>query len=188
MDDDAEHSEPLFRPEDLERCLNETPKPLVMNIEPLRLCAEQDTLLANEAIRIVEKTIAHVRAILPTMPIGRHLRLVTIRGLPGSFAIQSQHTPWGRGAGKIYQSIRNCIAHALTEEGMPAEHVPDDIMEPEAPQDPASLLSVDIIVEDDDESAVTIVDPDDEDVQLSFDERSLFHIYGTKWREWKKEG
>lgn len=187
MDDE---NVPTFRPEELEQWLLETPKPLIIDVEPLRMCSEQINLLQDEITRIVEKIIGHIRAVLPAMPIGRHLRLVTLRDLPGSFAIQSQYTPWGRGAGKIYQSIRGCIAQKLTENSMPAETVPADILEPESPSDPHSLLSVDLVVEDDPDSRIVIAPEGTEMAEdgnypedaLSIYEKSEFHVYGTKWK------
>lgn len=188
MDDDAD---PLFRPEKLEQWLEETVRPLVIDVEPLRMCSEKIELIRNEVIRIIEKTLAHIRTVLPTMPIGRHLRLVTLRKLPGTIFLHTPQTSWGLGAALLHRGICNCLAQALTENGLPAERIPADILEPESPSDPASLLSVDLIVEDDPDSTIVIA-PDDTEMTddgnypegaLSFSETSEFHIYGTKWKD-----
>ena len=180
----------ILLPMDLEQWLNETPDPLAIDVEPLRMCSESLEIVAQEVIRIIEKTLEHVRAMFPTMPIGRHLRLVTMRKLPGSLFLQSRKTPWGQGAALLHRGIHNCLVRAFTENGLPAERVPADILEPERPSDPRSILSVDVVVEDDPDSAIVIVPPDAEatedgeypDSALAFCESSEFHIYGTKWK------
>src|SRR3989338_865279 len=164
-DEDGPSDEPLFDPDALEAHLQETIEPLVIDIDPLRMCSEERLLLANEIIRILEKTIEHFRKILPTMPLHRHMQIVVLRGLPGSFALHSQQTPWGRGAGFIYKHLRDKLVFALTAEGMQCELVPSDIMEPETPTDADSQLSVDLVVKDDQDSGVVLSDPDDEDIQ-----------------------
>lgn len=151
MDDDAEdggNSEgdtgPLFRPEDLEHYLNETPKPLVIDVEPLRMCSEQVEFLRHEVIRIVEQTVRHIQTIFPTMPIGRHLCLAVLRNVPGLIALKTRKTPWGRGGIMLSKGLRKCLAPALTERGIPAELVPWEVDTPMAPSHPGSLLSVDV--------------------------------------------
>ncbi|MBI2523928.1 hypothetical protein HYW11_01790, partial [Candidatus Peregrinibacteria bacterium] len=152
--------DPLFRPEDLEQWLGETPQPLVIDVEQIRMCSEQIELIRNEVIRIIKQTLTHIHAILPAMPIGRHLRLVTLRKLPGSLFLQSSKTPWGQGAALLHRGLRNLLVSTLNANGIPAERVPTDILEPESPSDPLSLLSVDIVVEDDPASTIVIVPPD----------------------------
>lgn len=180
---------------DLEQWLNETPDPLVIDVETLRMCSEHRDLIGQEVVRIIQKTLDHIRATLPTMPIGRHVRLVTLRKLPGTIFLQSRATPWGLGAACLYRGLRNALVAALNANGIPAEHVPLDIKEPEAPRAPSTILSVDLLAEDDAESTVVLAPPDaeiDEEVDepppgsLAFCERSEFHIYGTKWKNLPK--
>lgn len=177
--------------DDLDQWLKETPDPLVIDVEPMRLCSENIDLIENEVTRIVEHTLDRLRAILPTLPIGRHIRIVTLRKLPGTVFLQSRATPWSLGAACLYRGLRNALVAALNKNGIPAERVPPDIEEgPEAPRNPSSVLSVDLLAEDDTESTVVLAPPDaeiDEEADepppgsLTFCERSEFHIYGTKW-------
>lgn len=181
--------------DDFEQWLSETPDNLAIDVEPMRMCSEDIDLIENEVSRIIEETLDHLRAILPTMPIGRHVRLVTLRKLPGILFLQSRETPWGLGGAFLYRGLRNALVAALKANGIPAERVPFNIKEPEAPRTPSSVLSVDILVEDDVESALLLVPPDteiDEEADgpppgsLAFCERSEFHIYGTKWKKLPK--
>lgn len=182
---------PTFRPDDLEQWLLETPKPIVIDVEPLRMCSEQVELIRNEVIRIVGNLLEHLHTVLPTMPVRRHLRLGTLRTLPGSIFLRSHQTPWGRGAALLHRGIRNCIAQALTENGIPSERVPPDILEPENPENPSSVLSLDLVVTDDPDSTIVIVPENAEATEdgtcpegaLFFSETSAFHIYGTKWKD-----
>ncbi|OGJ57039.1 hypothetical protein A3H22_01675 [Candidatus Peribacteria bacterium RIFCSPLOWO2_12_FULL_55_15] len=176
---------------DLEQWLNETPDPLVIDVEPIRMCSESVEIIDSEVRRIIEKTLDHLRATLPAMPVGRHIRLVTLRKLPGTIFLQSRATPWGMGAACLYRGLRNLLVSTLNANGIPAERVPQDIKEPESPRNLSSVLSVDIVAEDDAESTVVLAPPDaeiDEEAEepppgsLAFCERSEFHIYGTKWK------
>lgn len=176
---------------DLEQWLNETPEPLAIDVETLRMCSEHLDLIEHEVRRIIEQTLEHLRATLPTLPIGRHVRLVTLRKLPGTIFLQSRVTPWGLGAACLYRGLRNALVAALNANGIPAERVPPDILEQESPRSPSSVLSVDLVAEDDAESTVVLAPPDaeiDEEADepppgsLTFCERSKFHIYGTKWK------
>lgn len=184
-------SDPPFRPEDLEQFLEETPPPLVIDVEALRICSEKRELIQQEVARIVEKTLRHIQKILPKMPIGRHLELVMLQKLPGSLFIQRAQTPWGEGAQHLYQGIRACLAQRLTKSGIPTELVPIDTEDPEAPLDPSSQLSVDILIQDDEESVMVLAPegtemPEDgsyPEGALSIYEKSRFRIYGTKWKK-----
>lgn len=176
---------------DLEQWLNETPDPLVIDVETLRMCSEHLDLIEHEVRRIIAQTLDHLRTTIPTLPLGRHVRLVTLRKLPGTVFLQSRATPWGLGAACLYRGLRNALVATLNANGIPAEHVPPDILEPESPHSPSSVLSVDLVAEDDAESTVVLAPPDaeiDEEADepppgsLAFCERSEFHIYGTKWK------
>lgn len=181
--------------DDLEQWLDETPDPLVIDVEPMRLCSENIDLIENEVTRIIEKTLDHLRASLSSLPLGRHVRLVTLRKLPGTIFLESRATPWGLGAACLYRGLRNVLVAALNANGIPAERVPLNIKEPEAPRRPSSVLSVDLLTDDDAESTVVLAPPGaeiDEEADepppgsLAFCERCEFHIYGTKWKNLPK--
>lgn len=191
----SEEQDPIFNPGDLEQYLNETPKPLVIDVEPLRLCSENPELLQREVRRIIEKTLDHICSVLPTLPIGRHLRLVTIRKLPGIVFLQTQRTPWSMGAALLFRGIRNTLVQALQENGILVEDTPENIEKPESPSDPRSLLSLlslQLTIEDDPDSQLALLPKDAEVAEdgtfsvedaLFFYEKSEFHVYGTKWKD-----